>query len=66
MQVSLEGYYNAVKPQVAGEELLGNWTIRTQSQVLFSNRTLLLAVLWTECGAKHADPESPHLVVTSW
>ena len=28
MQVSLEGYYNAVKPQFAGEELLGDWTIR--------------------------------------
>ena len=35
MQVSLEGYYNAVKPTVAGEELLGDWTIRTQVQVLF-------------------------------
>ena len=37
MQVSLEGYYNAVKPQFAGEELLGDWTIRTQWQVLFPN-----------------------------
>ena len=36
MQISLEGYYNAVKPTVAGEELLGDWTIRTQWQVLFS------------------------------
>ena len=35
MQISLEGYYNAVKPTVAGEELLGDWTIRTQVQVLF-------------------------------
>ena len=35
MQISLEGYYNAVKPSVAGEELLGDWTIRTQWQVLF-------------------------------
>ena len=35
MQISLEGYYNAVKPTVAGEELLGDWTIRTQWQVLF-------------------------------
>ena len=35
MQISLEGYYNAVKPIVAGEELLGDWTIRTQWQVLF-------------------------------
>ena len=35
MQISLEGYYNVVKPTVAGEELLGDWTIRTQVQVLF-------------------------------
>ena len=35
MQISLEGYYNVVKPTVAGEELLGDWTIRTQWQVLF-------------------------------
>ena len=35
MQISLEGYYNAVKPTVAGEELLGDWTLRTQLQVLF-------------------------------
>ena len=34
-QISLEGYYNAVKPTFAGEELLGDWTIRTQVQVLF-------------------------------
>ena len=35
MQISLEGYFNAVKPSFAGEELLGDWTIRTQWQVLF-------------------------------
>ena len=35
MQISLEGYYNAMKPTVAGEELLGDWTIRTQWQFLF-------------------------------
>ena len=35
MQISLEAYYNAVRPTVAGEELLGDWTIRTQWQVLF-------------------------------
>ena len=35
MQISLEGYYNVVKPSVAGEKLLGDWTIRTQWQVLF-------------------------------
>ena len=34
-QISLEGYYNVVKPSVAGEKLLGDWTIRTQWQVLF-------------------------------
>ena len=33
MQVSVEGHYNAVKPQVLGEELLGGWTIRTQEQI---------------------------------
>ena len=35
MQISLEGYTNVVKPTVAEEELLGDWTIRTQVQVLF-------------------------------
>ena len=35
MQISLEAYFNAVKPLVGGEELLGDWTIRTQVQVLF-------------------------------
>ena len=35
MQISLEGYYDAVKPKVAEEELLGDWTIRTQVQELF-------------------------------
>ena len=35
IQFSLEAYYNWVKPTVAGEELLGDWTIRTQWQVLF-------------------------------
>ena len=35
MQISLEGYTNVVKPTVADEELLGDWTIRTQVQVLF-------------------------------
>ena len=37
MQVSLEAYYNAVKLQFAGEELLGHWTIRTQWQLLLPN-----------------------------
>lgn len=37
MQMSVEGYYNAIKPQIAGEELLGDWTIRTQWQILFPN-----------------------------
>ena len=35
MQISVEGYYNALKLTVAGEELLGDWVIRTQWQVLF-------------------------------
>ena len=29
----MEGHYNAVKPQVLGEELLGGWTIGTQEQI---------------------------------
>ncbi|KZR83060.1 hypothetical protein MITS9509_03373 [Synechococcus sp. MIT S9509] len=37
MQVSVEAYYNAVKLQLAGEELLGDWTIRTQWQIIFPN-----------------------------
>ena len=35
MQVSVEAYYNAIKPSFAGEDLLGDWTIRTQWQVRF-------------------------------
>ena len=35
MQISLEAYYNAVKPSIAGERLLGDWTIRTQVMMLF-------------------------------
>ena len=34
MQISLESYYNAVKPTFAGEELLGDWAIRIQVQVV--------------------------------
>ena len=34
MQISLESYYNAVKPTFAGDEILGDWTIRTQVQIL--------------------------------
>ncbi|MDB4659767.1 transporter [Synechococcus sp. AH-551-C10] len=37
-QISIEAYYNAIKPSLAGEELLGDWTIRTQLQVLFPRR----------------------------
>ena len=37
IQISLDGYFNTVQPTVAGEELLGDWTIRTQWQVLFPN-----------------------------
>jgi hypothetical protein len=33
MQVSVEGYYNAIKPSFAGEDLLGDWMIRTQLKV---------------------------------
>ena len=29
MQISVEAYYNAIKPSFAGEDLLGDWTIRT-------------------------------------
>jgi len=35
MQVSVEGYYNAVQPTFSGEKLLGDVTIRTQLQILF-------------------------------
>ena len=35
MQVSVEGYYNAVHPTFSGEKLLGDVTIRTQLQILF-------------------------------
>lgn len=34
INMSLHGYYNAVKPEIGGEELLGDWTIRTQIQFL--------------------------------
>ena len=37
-QISIEAYYNAIKPSLAGEELLGDWTIRTQLQILFPRR----------------------------
>ena len=35
MQIFIEGYYNAIRPSFMGEELLYDWTIRTQLQVLF-------------------------------
>jgi hypothetical protein len=35
MQVSVEGYYNAIKPSFAGEDLLGDWMIRTQLKLAF-------------------------------
>ena len=41
MQVSLEAYYNAVQPQFAGEELLGDWMIRTQWQLFSLNEPSL-------------------------
>jgi hypothetical protein len=34
LNVSLHAYYNAIKPEVGGEELMGDWTIRTQVQFL--------------------------------
>ena len=34
INMSLHGYYNAIKPEIGGEELLGDWTIRTQIQFL--------------------------------
>ena len=34
INVSLHAYYNAIKPEIGGEELLGDWTIRTQVQFL--------------------------------
>ena len=34
INVSLHAYYNAVKPDIGGEELMGDWTIRTQVQFL--------------------------------
>ena len=39
IQVSVEAYYNALKPSLAGEELLGDWTIRTQFQLLIPRRS---------------------------
>ena len=30
LQISLQGYYNVLKPEVDGEELLGDWTVRTE------------------------------------
>ena len=34
INVSLHAYYNAIKPEIGGEELMGDWTIRTQVQFL--------------------------------
>ncbi|MEC8441765.1 MAG: neuromedin U [Cyanobacteriota bacterium] len=34
LNVSFHAYYNAVKPEIGGEELMGDWTIRTQVQFL--------------------------------
>jgi len=34
LNVSLHAYYNAIKPEIGGEELMGDWTIRTQVQFL--------------------------------
>ena len=34
INMSVHGYYNAIKPEIGGEELMGDWTIRTQIQFL--------------------------------
>ena len=38
INASVSAYYNAVKPEVAGQTLLGDWTIRAQVQFLFPKR----------------------------
>lgn len=38
INASLSAYYNLVKPEVAGQSLLGDWTIRAQVQFLFPKR----------------------------
>ena len=38
INASLSAYYNAVKPEVGGQELLGDWTFRAQVQFLFPKR----------------------------
>ena len=38
INASLSAYYNVVKPEVAGQTLLGDWTIRAQVQFLFPKR----------------------------
>jgi hypothetical protein len=35
INASLSAYYNAIKPEVAGENLMGDWTLRAQVQFLF-------------------------------
>ena len=35
VNASLSAYYNAVKPEIAGETLFGDWTFRAQVQFLF-------------------------------
>ena len=35
INASLSAYYNAIKPEVAGETLMGDWTLRAQVQFLF-------------------------------
>ena len=38
INASLSAYYNVVKPEVGGQTLLGDWTIRAQVQFLFPKR----------------------------
>jgi len=35
INASLSAYYNAIKPEIAGETLMGDWTFRLQAQFLF-------------------------------
>lgn len=38
INASLSAYYNVVKPEVAGQTLMGDWTFRAQVQFLFPKR----------------------------
>ena len=38
LQISLQGYYNVMKPEVDGDELLGDWNVRTEVIFLVPKR----------------------------